>query len=89
MSEVLEEIEKLAGQVVKKALSDDIPMQEKMDALKLLTPYYTALKKAKTRLDEPPDGEPTMADMRAQLHDAEEPVDGGIEASGRRTGNGT
>jgi len=41
----LTEIEKLVDKVAKEALQDDLALHEKVEALKVLTPYYQALKK--------------------------------------------
>ena len=64
----LSDIEKLAQKTAQEALLPDTPLQSKIDALKSLTPYYTALKKAEN--GSPADqagGEPTMDDMRSQI----------------------
>ena len=42
----LSDIEKLAQKTAREALKEDTPIQTRIDALKSLTPYYTALKKA-------------------------------------------
>lgn len=86
MSKALDDIEKLVEIVAKAATSDAIPLQEKMDALKLLAPYYTVLKKADTRSLGDDDGE-TMAGMQRALAEVEESGDGGIETASRRTRN--
>jgi hypothetical protein len=92
VTQALADIEKLVAEVAKKAVSSDTTLEQKMDALKLLQPYYAVLKKAKGKPDDDPsqDG-PSMGDMRNNLRVVEqEPDDGsGIEASSRRAGNGT
>ena len=65
----LSDIEKLAQKTAQTALKEDTPLQERIDALKSLTPYYTALKKAAGQ-EEPASGEPTMEDMRSQIEDS-------------------
>ena len=64
----LSDIEKLARNTAQKALETDTPLQERIDALKALTPYYTALKKAAGN-EEPSSDEPTMEDMRTQIQE--------------------
>jgi hypothetical protein len=85
MTNALQNIEKLVHQVAEMAISDAIPLNEKLDALKLLTPYYAVLKKAKARPDDESDDEPTMGDMRERLRVVEEPADGGVETASRRS----
>jgi len=91
MTKALEDIEKLVAEVAQEAASGNMPLHEKMDALKLLQPYYAVLKKAKGKLDDDPsEGGQTMGDMRERLRVVEqEPADGGIETSSRRPGNRT
>ena len=91
MTKALEDIEKLVAEVAQEAASGSMPLHEKMDALKLLQPYYAVLKKAKGKLDDDPsEGGQTMGDMRERLRVVEqEPADGGIETSSRRPGNRT
>lgn len=86
MSKALEDIEKLVADVAKEASSGNKTIEEKMDALKLLQPYYAVLKKAKGKSDdEQSDDEPTMGEMQRRLRVVEqEPTDGGIETSSRR-----
>ena len=84
----LKYIEKLVLDVAKSATSDSMTVHEKMDALKLLTPYYAVLKKAKAKSDDDaPEGEPTMGAIRDRLRVIEEPANGGIETSTRRRRN--
>ena len=64
----LSDIEKLAQKTAQNALETDTPLQERIDALKALTPYYTALKKAAGN-EEPSSDEPTMEDMRTQIQE--------------------
>lgn len=86
MNNTLKDIEKLVEQVAKAAISDKTPLNDKLDALKLLTPYYAVLKKAKAKSDdEPSDDQPTMGDMRERLRVVEEPADGGVETTSRRS----
>lgn len=66
----LSDIEKLAQKTANEALKEDTPLQSRIDALKSLTPYYTALKKAAG--NEPAEGgdEPTMDEMRSQIEES-------------------
>lgn len=89
MTKALNDIEKLVAEVANAAISANTPLNEKMEALKLLQPYYAVLKKAKLRADDdPPDG-PTMGAMRDRLRDVEEvPANGGgVKTASRRAGN--
>ena len=89
MTKALEDIEKLVADVANEAASGTMTTYEKMDALKLLQPYYAVLKKAKGKLDDDPsEGGQTMGDMRERLRVVEqEPTDGRVEAASRRSGN--
>ena len=84
---ILPDIEKLAQQTAKEALKDNTPLQSKIDALKVLSPYYSALKKIDSK--EPAESdEPTMGDLRRQLDAAEENGHGGARVQDRaRSGN--
>ena len=62
----LSDIEKLVETTAKQALEKDTPIASRIDALKVIAPYYTALKKAAGQTEEP-SGEPTMDDMRSQI----------------------
>ena len=62
----LTDIEKLVETTAKQALEKDTTIQSRIDALKVIAPYYTALKKA-AGVDLPESDEPTMADMRSQI----------------------
>jgi hypothetical protein len=63
----LSDIEKLAETTAKQALEKDTPIQMRIDALKVLGLYYTALKKAAGQEPPDPGGDPTMDDMRSQI----------------------
>lgn len=87
MTKALEDIEKLVAQVAAKAVSGEASLDQQVDALKLLTPYYAILKKAKGKSDdEPADDQPTMGDMQRRLRVIEqEPADDGrVETASRR-----
>jgi hypothetical protein len=66
----LSDIEKLAQKTANEALKEDTPLQSRIDALKSLTPYYTALKKAESNQPEESD-EPTIEGLREQMAEAE------------------
>jgi hypothetical protein len=66
----LSDIEKLAQKTACDALDKDTPLEKRIDALKVLGLYYTALKKAAGQ-DVQESNEPTMDDMRQQINDQE------------------
>lgn len=85
MTNVLADIEKLVAEVANKALGADTTLESKIDALKLLTPYYVVMKKSQGSSDGDSEDEPTMDDIRRGLRVvAQEPADGRVEATGRR-----
>lgn len=67
MTTTLQDIEQLVQKTAQAALKEDTPIEAKIDALKVIAPYYTALKKAAGQ--DPPEAgdEPTMDDMRSQI----------------------
>lgn len=65
----LSDIEKLVETTAKQALESDTSLQNRMDTLKILGPYYLALKKAEG-VEPPESDEPTMDDMRSQIEDS-------------------
>ena len=82
-----EEMDKVAEAVAKKAAEYDTPLQEKMDALKVLTAYYAAVEKSKKKGgDEPAGGNgESFEDFTASIHGAtEDTANGRKEISGRR-----
>ena len=94
MTQALDNIERLVAEVAKDAISGNKTIIEKMEALKLLQPYYAVLKKAKSRSDDDASDGPSMGDMQHSLRVVEqEPAEtggsanGGIETSSRRAGN--
>ena len=85
MTNVLADIEKLVAEVANKALGADTTLESKIDALKLLTPYYVVMKKSQGSSDGDSEDEPTMDDIRRGLRVvAQETADGRVEATGRR-----
>lgn len=85
----LDDIEKLVAEVAREAASGNMGIHEKMDALKLLQPYYATMKKAKSRADDDPSGEElTMSTIQQRVAGAEEQDDGTkIPPASRRTRN--
>ena len=86
---ILTDIEKLAAEVAKSALTADNGIETRIDALKVLTPYYTALKKAQGQADPDQPDEPTMAAFQDRLRQAEEKPNGGTVPSHRHRRNPT
>ena len=66
----LSDIEELAQKTAKAALDKDTPLQLRIDALKVLSTYYTALKKAAGQESTEGGGEPTMDEMRSQIEES-------------------
>jgi hypothetical protein len=66
----LSDIEKLAQKTAQEAILPDTPLEKRIDALKSLTPYYTALKKAAGQDPIENAGDPTMDDMRSQIEES-------------------
>jgi len=64
----LADIEKLVKKVVSGALEESIPFTDRVDALKVLTPYFTAMRKDQGR-EEPTEG--TMMDFAKALQEKE------------------
>jgi hypothetical protein len=78
--QILTKIEKLATKVAEEALTSG-KLPEKIEALKVLSPIFTLLKKAEGRREEPDDT--TMAGLQADIEAAEE--NGKVQLSrGRR-----
>lgn len=75
----IEDIEKLAAQVVKDALAPDTAITDRIDALKTLTPIYK-LMKGKGDVE---DDELGFADFTQAIRTAEETPNGGAKVRGR------
>ena len=83
----IEDIEKLVQKTAQEALKDNSSLQFKIDALRAMGPYYSALKKIANK-EVPESDEPTMGDLRRQLDAAEENGHGGARVQDRaRSGN--
>lgn len=90
MNKIIENIEQLVAQVAKAAVSGSLDVTQKLDALKLLTPYYAVLKRQKGRQDESPsaEDEPSMGELRQRLRLVEQDKaedDGKLAAPTRRS----
>ena len=88
--DAVDEIEKLVLSATEQVAREGSTLQEKTDLLKVLAPYYGALKKAKSRADdEPPDDDnPTMGDLQRRLRVVDqEPGNGGTIATAGGRGN--
>lgn len=66
----LSDIEKLVETTAKQALEKTTTIEQRIDALKVIAPYYTALKKAAGQDPPAEGGEPTMDDMRSQIEES-------------------
>lgn len=66
MSAAIKAIEDLVLKTAQEAILPDTPLENRIDALRAIGSYYTALKKAAGQTEEP-SGEPTMDDMRSQI----------------------
>lgn len=80
----LSKIEHLAAALADKAAQESTTVSEMTEAVKVLGPYYTALKKAKDPADDPPDEE-SIGAIQADLVRLEK-GNGGQAVSGRRRG---
>ena len=72
------EIEKLVNKVAKDALAPDVEHHARVEALKVLTPYYLSLKKDKNPDDS---NDSTMADFAAAM---QEPVNAQVRGNRRQ-----
>lgn len=83
----IDEIEALALNTAKAALGKDTKLQEKIDALKALSPYYSVL--AKARANEPIDDSGSMEHLAERIRATEEhDYDGrDVQDRTRRRGN--
>ena len=68
MTKTLEEIEQLVSKVAREAYEDDaINFNDRVDALRVLAPYYSALRKTVAPVTE--DGASTMSDFAELMHE--------------------
>lgn len=85
-----DELDKLAKQVAAKAASADTPLQESVDALKALTPYYALLLKRKPDVPQDDGDAPSFRNFQASLDadtTTEESPNGGAQVRSRRRRN--
>jgi hypothetical protein len=68
MTKALDAIEKLVISIANKAMENDVDLCNRVDALKVLTPYYNALRKSEPPVEVPSDDE-TMDDLQAQVRE--------------------
>lgn len=83
MTDLRKSLDKLADSVAKEAARDGTDLQEKIDALKALTPYYVATQKHGSSEDD--SGELTFGDLQSQI-DGQEPLHGSPIRPRRRNG---
>lgn len=77
------EFDKLALAIAKKAIDKDTPLQEQIDALKVLTPYYNARTKGKKGTDEDESDGDDFDAFADKLKAVSEGVNGGTEQAVR------
>ena len=83
MKSAISEIEKLVGMVAEKAIEEDTALGEKIEALKVLGPYYTLLKKAQANSDDDSPDETTMGGLQDELRRVEQENSNGRAVSRR------
>ena len=76
------EIEKLAKAIAKEAQDTD-SLTAKIEAFKVLLPYYS--RQIKAKVDEPEDGETTIEGIQRKLHIVEEQDGGTVHTRKRRS----
>lgn len=64
------ELDKLADTIVTRALLDATSLEEKLDAFKVVSPYYMFKLKTKSKAPEDPDEENSFADFQSQIAEA-------------------
>ncbi len=74
----IDAIETLALNAANQAVKAETPLQEKIDALKALSPYYLAL--AKARANEPSDEEGTIVHLTERIRKAEKAEEHGYDS---------
>ena len=83
------EIEKLALKVAQAANADGVLLENRIEALKVLNPYYAILAKNKGKLDDEPSEGPSFADFQGDLKTVESEPNGRTPPVRGRRGNGT
>jgi hypothetical protein len=74
------ELDKLAAAIAKDAAQDATPLQEKMDAIKALTPYYALTQKLKGKADDSEDDGATFDAFSTEIANAQEVPKNGRKA---------
>lgn len=87
MTSPLKPIEKLALKLAEKASKDSVSVSEMTEAAKVLAPYYTILKKAQGKGEDPDAEGMTMSGLQEQLRAASEDDDGGTVSRNRQRRN--
>lgn len=81
MNDVVKAIEAAARKLAQTVVKDGVSAAEMTEAVKVLAPYYTALKKAEGKSDDDPSDGTTMSALQEALHEAEEVDHGGRTVS--------
>lgn len=84
-----EDIEKLASAIAEAALAEGVTLETRIDALKVLNPYFSVLVKNKAKMDEETSGGPSFGDFQAIVTAAEEPPNGRTAVHHRSRRNGS
>jgi hypothetical protein len=66
----IKDIEDLLRKTAQQAILPDTSIENRIDALRVMGSYYTALKKAAGQEPPDPGGDPTMDDMRSQIEES-------------------
>ena len=85
MTSALTEIERLIVKTAKKAQEEDIELEKKVDALKILAPYYALLQKAKLKMSAE-SGEFSLSQLASQIHEADDEGSNGRNIQDRASG---
>jgi len=85
----LQDIEQLVATTAKQALAKETPIQSRIEALKVIAPYYLALKKADLQVPDESGDEPTIEHLRDQMKAADQEVGNGgtVQARSRSRRN--
>lgn len=82
-----EDIEKLASSIAKAALTEGVTLETRIDALKVLNPYFSILVKNKAKMDEETSSGPSFGDFQAIVTAAEDPPNGRASIHHRSRGS--
>ena len=78
-----EDIEKLASAIAQASLQPEVTLETRIDALKVLNPYFSILMKNKGKLDEEPANGPSFGDFQRIVAAVEESPNGRTPLHGR------